>query len=103
MPNYSYSQLKSSVNARIHGKIGLLIDPRTSINNAVKEISNTVDLFSAKRKAVLAPNLFQDVYSYNWPADAQNTGIIDLQRQTDDRPRQEDWTLTTESEFDRYK
>lgn len=81
----------------------MAIDPRTSINNAVREMWGMVDMFSAKRKALLAPNLFQDVFSYSWPSDAQSNGIVDLQRQTDDRPRAEDWTLTTEAEFDRYK
>lgn len=103
MPNYSYTNLKSAVNGRIHGKIGLLIDARTSINNAVREIWSLVKFKSAIRQSTLAPNLVQDIYQYAAPADAQIDCLIDLQRQTQDRPRFEDWTLTTESEFDRYK
>lgn len=103
MLSYSYANVKSAVNARIHGKIGMLIDPRSTINNAVKELWSLVDLRSAKRRTLLAPNLFQNVYQYNCPVDCQNNGLVDIQRQTDDRPRQEEWTLTTDSEFDRYK
>jgi len=32
MPTYTYSKLKSDVNARIKGKIGILIDARSTLN-----------------------------------------------------------------------
>lgn len=102
-PNYSYANLKAAVNGRIHGKVGMLLDVRSSINNAVREIWSIVDFKSAIRSAVMAPNLVQDNYQYACPTDAQMDNLIDLQRQTLDRSRFEDWTLTTEAEFDRYK
>lgn len=103
MPNYSYASLKSAVNGRIHGKMGMLIDPRTSLNNAVREIWSIVKFKSAIRQSSLTPNLVQDIYQYACPPDAQMDSIIDLQRQKPGRAKFEDWTLTTEGEFDRYK
>jgi hypothetical protein len=103
MPQYTYAQLKAAVNGRLHSKIGLLPDPRVSLNNGARELYSIVDLRSSKRKATLAPNLFQDVYSYTWPTDGKDMAFIDLQRQTTDRPKLERWSLVGEANFDQRK
>jgi|SRR5581483_5683851 len=103
MPTYSYTTLKGAINSRLHSKLGLLPDARTSINNSVLRAWSLIDLRSSKRRATLAPNLFQDVYQYTCPTDLKGLGIISLQRQTDDRPKTETFDLTTEDEFDRRK
>jgi hypothetical protein len=103
MPIYTYANIKSAVNGRLHNKIGKLTDPRTSINNSVHRIQSIVPFRSSKRKALLAPNLFQDEFQYTCPTDLMGYGIISLQRQTPDRPKTETFDLTTEDEFDRRK
>jgi hypothetical protein len=103
MPIYTYANIQSAVNRRLHNKLGLMTDPRSSINDAVRELLLLMDIRSAKRRAQLAPNLFEDVFSYGCPADMKGVAIVDLQRQTDDRPRQEDFTLVGEQQFDQRK
>lgn len=103
MPNYTYANLKSSVNAAIHNKVAILADPRVTINDAVLDAWSTLDIRSAKRKSSLAPNLFNDVFEYAWPTDGKNQKVIGLQAQTQVRSREGEWVLTTEEEFDRDK
>lgn len=96
---YTYASLKASINARIHNKIGLVATPRTIINDVVTEVSG-LGLRSTKKKATLAPNLFNDIYQYAAPGDIDGSNLIGIQPQSMDRDRNNIWELVTEEEFD---
>jgi hypothetical protein len=91
---YTYANLKASINARIHNKIGLVATPRTVINDVVTEVSG-LTLRSMKKKAVLAPNLFNDIYQYAAPSDIDGNNLIGIQPQSMDRDRSNIWELVT--------
>lgn len=95
---YTRASLKASVNARIHGKIGLL----TNVNQMIDDVVNDVTSYlrSAKRRVALAPNLFNDIYQYASPTDIDGSSLIDIQPQSGNRSRSNIWELTTEAEFD---
>lgn len=99
---YTYADLKASINARIHNKIGLLATPRVIINDVVNEVSD-LNLRTAKKKAALAPNLFNDIYQYVLPSDVDGGNIIGIQPQSMNRDRQDIWEVVTEEEFDQKK
>lgn len=96
---YTYANLKASINARIHNKIGLVATPRTIINNVATRVSG-LSLRSNKRKAVLAPNLFNDIYQYAAPSDIDGNNLIGIQPQSMNRDRNNIWEFVTEEEFD---
>jgi hypothetical protein len=102
MPVYTRAQLKTRINAGIKGKIGVLVNPNDTCNDVVRAVINEIALRTQKRKAVLAPNLFTDVYQYGAPVDLNNQAIIDLSPQVN-RAQFTDWRLTTPEEFDRRK
>jgi len=51
---HTYADLKASINARIHNKMGLIATPRVLINDVVTEVSG-LKLRSNKKLATLAP------------------------------------------------
>ena len=102
MPNYLYTDVKTSINQRLHSKITMVSDIRAAINDCVSEVVSEVDLRSMKRKATLAPNLFSEVFQYSAPTDLKGQKIIDIQPQVE-RRRDLQWQLTTDEEFDRMK
>jgi len=97
MPNYTYSQLKSDVNARIKGKIGILVDIRSTINQGVRQTYSDLDLLTARRKAKLTPNLFSGIYEYAAPTDLKGYAIITIQNQTFEKSRY--WNLVPYEQF----
>ena len=103
MPSYTRSVLKSAINGRIKNKQGMMPSYNTTLNNAVKEVCLDLDLRSTKRKSVLAPKLFTDIYDYTCPSDMKARKIIDIQPQKPSRATSFIWNLTTEEEFDRWK
>ena len=96
---YQYSDLFASINGRIHGKMGLITNPRNVLNDVVNEVSG-LSLRTAKRKAVLAPNLCNGIYQYAAPSDIDGNNLIDIQSQSMDRGRNSIWELVSEGEFD---
>ena len=96
---YTRAQLKASINARIHGKIGAITNPNTLCDDVVNEVSGLY-LRTAKRKAPLAPNLFNDIYQYAAPTDIDGGKLIGIQPQSMNRDRNNIWSLVTEEEFD---
>lgn len=96
---YTRALLKSSINGRIHGKIGLVTNPNNLIDDIVNEVSGLY-LRTAKKKAVLAPNLFNDIYQYAAPSDIDGGKLIGIQPQSMNRSRNNIWELVTEEEFD---
>ena len=96
---YQYSNLFASINGRLHGKMGLVTNPRSVINDAVNEVSGLY-LRSAKTKSPLAPNLFNDIYQYAAPSNIDGGKIIGVQPQSMNRSRNNIWELVSEEEFD---
>lgn len=103
MPNYTRTQLKTSINNRIHGKIGMVVDQNGAINDVVRQVVGEVDMRSMKRRSSVVPNLFSDIYDYNCPEDLQDNKVIDFIPQDQSRSRTGEFSLTTEEEFDRRK
>ena len=103
MPTYTRSTLKSSISGRIKNKQGMMPDINITLNNSVKEVLADLDLRSTKRKSLLAPKLFTDIYDYTCPSDMKARKIIDIQPQKPSRGTAFQWNLTTEEEFDRWK
>jgi hypothetical protein len=99
MPNYARSTIKTRIATKISGTVSDA-DLNTILNDAVSEVFSDIDLKSAKRKSALSPNMFDDIYDYTQPTDLK--AIIDIKPQIK-RGRMDDWGLTTEEEFDRFK
>jgi len=98
---YTRSVLKTRVNANIQGRIGMLVDEDETINAAVREVFGKVHLRSARRRAQLTPNLFQDVHDYGAPSDILGTRLIDIPAQAKRSDGQ--FALVTTEEFARQK
>lgn len=101
MPIYLYSSLDSAVAARAPGVVSAA-EKLQLHNQAVREVLSLSDLRSAKRRASLAPNLFDDTYDYGAPSDLKGAAIIDIKPQVG-RSVSYEFDLTTEEEFDRLK
>lgn len=82
MPSYAQSQLKSDVNAKIKGKIGVLIDFQSTLNQGVREAMSEIDFVTARRKVGLTPNLFSGLFgAYAVPTDLAGYKVISIQNQ----------------------
>lgn len=97
MPNYSQSQLLSDVNAKIKGKVGILIDPQSTLNQGVRQAFTEIDFLTARRRAQLTPNLFNGLFEYAAPTDLKGYGIITVQNQK--WTRTPFWKLVPYEEF----
>jgi len=97
MPIYTQSQLKSDISAKIKGKVGILIDPQSTMNQGVRQVYSDLDLVSARRRSQLTPNLFSGLFEYACPTDLKGYGIITVQDQTFSRAR--DWGLVPYEQF----
>lgn len=102
MPSYTYSNLKTAVNNKIHNKIGVVQDVRSILNEGVRDVVSEIDLRSTIRRASLSPNLFDDVFQYAAPSDLKDDAIIDIRAQVH-RSKSEQWELTTPYDFDTRK
>lgn len=96
-PIYTYSILKSRINAGIKGKIGVLVNDRDTINQVVREVIGDIDLRSTRRKSALVPNLFSKVFEYASPSDIKSNAICGVRDQTD--AAQKEYILTTPDDF----
>lgn len=102
MPNYTRAQYKASINNRIHGKIGMVHDINTAINDCVKSVIGDIDLLSMKRKTIIPTNLFDGVDDYSCPSDLMNVKVIDIPLQVN-RNKAFEVILVPPEEYDRYK
>ena len=77
---YSRTNLKATVANMVSGEIP---DANLSeiCNRAVREVVSRVDLRSSIRSTPLAPNLIQQQYEYQCPADLKGISIIDIKPQ----------------------
>jgi len=101
MPIYTRATLKTDVAAIISGTVSDT-NLNTLANKAVRDVLVEIDIASAKRRAVLSPNMFDDIYQYTCPSDLKSQKIIDVKPQIN-RGLFDSWTLVTEEEFDRRK
>lgn len=81
MPIYTQSQLRSDVNARIKGKIGILVDSQSTLNQGVREVLSDLDLITTRRRAPLVPNLYAGLFEYAAPTDLKGYSVITIQNQ----------------------
>ena len=80
------------------------VDMQDAANKAAREVWSRVDLKSAKREAVITPNIFDDIYEYTAPTDLKEYAIIDVRLQaTSLRRSKSRIDLVTPEEFDRKK
>jgi len=78
---YTQATFQSRLNAKIQGKIGMLVSPQETMNDAVREVNSDFDLMSLRRRSVLSPNLFNGIFDYLCPTDLKGNAIIDLPSQ----------------------
>lgn len=81
MPVYTQSAIKSAVNSKIKGKIGVLIDFQETINSGIRQVLSEIDMRSMRRRTALVPNLFSGLFEYAAPTDLKSYGIITVQNQ----------------------
>lgn len=97
MPNYTQTQLKSDVNAKIKGKIGVLVDFQSTLNQGVRQVLSDLDLVSTRRRTQLTPNLFNGIYEYAAPTDLKGYGVITVENQK--FSKRTDWSLVPYEQF----
>ncbi len=78
---YTQSALKSAVNSKIKGKIGILTDFQETLNSGVRQVLSDIDFITARRRTPLIPALFDGVFEYAAPADLKEYSIISVQNQ----------------------
>src|SRR3990167_7010274 len=99
-PTYTNQNLRDLLNGRIKGKRVKLVDVDNVLNSAVRIVKTDVDLRGSIRRATLAPNIFDDIYSYTLPTDADK--LIDIIPQVK-AERKPEWDFVTEEYFERNK
>src|SRR3954467_13680329 len=106
MPTYLYTDLQSAVEGNLHGMTALMSGTNYSeafmLNLGVLQALE-IDFRSTKRKAVIAPDLFDDIYQYACPTDLKKKKVVGLQPQNMDRSRFDVWNLVPEDQFDQLK
>jgi len=110
MPVYTQVDLSNAVKVRLHNQLGQIAGAGTNsasilvgLNRGVRKASSKIDFRSTKRKSLVAPNLFNDIYQYNCPTDLKGKKIIGIQPQTLDRSRFTVYKLVPEENFDQLK
>ena len=98
---YTRSDLKSRVNAGIHGRIGVLIDENDFINDVAREVNTDIDMRVNIRKSTLTPKLFNGIYEYTAMSDLKEQAIIDVPAQV--KRDNGEWFLTTPEQFYRQR
>ncbi len=99
---YQYSDIQTTINSRLHNKIGISSSVRASINTAIRQVWAEIDIRSSKRRAALSPRLFEDVYTYAAPTDLKGYKIADIRPQAKDIEKPE-WLVVPEEQFERSK
>lgn len=97
---YTQTDLENGINRGIHNRWTNLIDGQALMNEAVRLVIGEIDLKMTVRQTQVSPGIYDDEYNYMCPVDMKNEAIIDVARQAG---RREEFTLTTQEEFDRRK
>lgn len=98
---YTRSDLKTRINAGIHGRIGVLISPENTMNASVRKVLGDFDLRSNRRKSNLSPNLFKGIHDFAAPSDLKGYTIISIPAQADTQTSE--FFLIPTEEFERKK
>jgi len=94
---YTQAQLKSDVNSKIKGKIGVLVDFQSTLNSGVRQVLSDIDLLTSRRRTPLIPALFNGVFEYAAPADIKGYSIISIQNQK--WTKSPNWSLVPYEQF----
>lgn len=78
---YTQATFQERLNGKIQGKIGMLVSPQETMNDAVRQVNSDFDILSLKRRSVLSPNLFNGIFDYLCPTDLKGNAIVDLPAQ----------------------
>lgn len=78
---YTRDTLQSDINRGIQGKIGMLIAPVDTMNEAVRTANNDFPLRSRRRRQLLVPNLLNGDAMYQCASDLDAYRIIDIPAQ----------------------
>lgn len=97
---YTRADFKSRINAGIQNRIGMLVSAEDLMNEVVRTTFLKHDLRSAKRSAVLTPDLYEGDFPYNCPSDLKGNKIIDIPAQA--KNSNNEFFLTTAEEFRRH-
>jgi hypothetical protein len=82
MPNiYTQSQLQNDINQKIKGKVGILSDVQSIMNQGVRQVLADLDLLTTRRRTPLVPALFNGLFEYACPTDLKGYSIISVQNQ----------------------
>ncbi len=81
MPIYTYAQLQADVNSKIKGKLNILTDARSTLNQGVRQVLAEIDMVSMRRRKPLVPNLFTGLFEYDAPDDLKGYSIITVENQ----------------------
>lgn len=76
----TFSQLDQRVTVLTHKSAGSMSesDRYALANMALDKLGQDVDLYETKRRSVLSPALFSDVFTYAIPSDLKGDSIIDI-------------------------
>ncbi len=99
---FTYSQLKTSVNNRMHNKMGRITDIRTCLNDGVRNCVG-FPLNTLKRKYVTPIRMLDDIFDYAAPSDIQGHKVIDLTPVTAERSFRYQWSNVHAEVFDRMR
>ncbi len=97
---YTRADLKSRINAGIQNRIGMLVSANDMMNEVVRDCFLKYDLRSAKRRAIMTPDLYEGVFEYNCPSDLKGNKLIDIPAQA--KRHDGEFNLTTPEEFRRH-
>ncbi len=97
---YTQADLQTGINSLVHNRFTNLSAGQDMMNRAVRLVSGEIDLKATVRQTQVSPGIYDDEYNYMCPVDMKGEAIIDVARQVG---RREEFTLTTQEEFDRTK
>lgn len=101
--SYQRNDLRDAIaDTTIQANLSSQVNIQNILNRTARMVFAEIDLRSAKRIAVISPNVFDNVYLYTAPADLKDYALVDIRpqvsRQLDSRVK-----LVIPEQFDRKK
>jgi hypothetical protein len=94
---YSQATLQADINSKIKGKVGILTDVTSIMNQGVREVYADLDLLTSRRRTPMIPGLFNGIFEYRAPSDLKGYSIISIQNQKWDKTPA--WSLVPYEQF----